>query len=262
MIRINRPEQAPDVLLGAGERETRQNRERYESSEEEYRSGSEKFTFERSIYAHATVKESLLQAQHGKCCYCESKFRATSFGAIEHFRPKRAVKQESGARMQYPGYYWLAYGWGNLLVSCEICNSRYKGSLFPLADEETRARSHRDDIEAESPLFVDPAGEDPGLHIRFRRAEVEHITERGLKTVEGMGLHRGELEDARAEVLAPLDTLCTAIEDLGGEVQSSRIDRARGLLSSMLQKATRPEAEFSAMMRDFMDSHALGVDES
>ena len=259
MIRINRPGQAPAVLSDAGERETRQNCERYDSNEEEYRSGSEKFTFERSIFAHATVKKSLLQAQHGKCCYCESKFVATSYGAVEHFRPKGAVKQGSGAVNQYPGYYWLAYSWGNLLVSCEVCNTGYKGSLFPLADEASRARSHRQHIEAESPLFVDPAGEDPGRHIRFRRAEVEHLTERGLTTIQGLGLHRGELEDARAEVLAPLDTLRTAIEDLGDRVPSSRLDRARGLLSRMLTKATRPEAKFSAMVRDFVDSHAIGV---
>lgn len=260
MIRINRPEQAPAVLSGAGDRETRQNRERYDSNEEAYHSGSEKFDFNRNIFAHETVKDGLLRAQHRKCCYCESKFRATSYGAVEHFRPKGAVKQESGAVKQYPGYYWLAYSWGNLLVSCELCNTGHKGSLFPLIDDASRARSHHDDIEAESPLFVDPAGEDPGLHIRFRRAEVEHLTERGLVTIEGLGLRRGELEDARKEVLAPLDTLCTVIADLGGIVPSSMIVRARRLLSSMLKTATRPEAPFSAMVRDFADSHAFGVD--
>ena len=122
MIRIVRPDQAPDVLLGAGEEETRLNCESYDSNAKAYRSGSEKFAFKRSIYAHRTVKDALLQAQYGKCCYCESKFRATSPGAVEHFRPKGAAKQESGSPTQYPGYYWLAYSWGNLLVSCETCN--------------------------------------------------------------------------------------------------------------------------------------------
>ena len=256
MIRIVRPDHAPDVLQRAGKPKTRLNCESYDSNAEAYRSGSEQFKFRRSIYAHTKVKDALLRAQHGKCCYCESKFRATSPGAVEHFRPKGAAKQESGSATQYPGYYWLAYSWENLLVSCETCNSSYKGSLFPLVDEESRARSHQDDIEAESPLFVDPASEDPGSHIRFRRAEVEHLTEKGLKTIQCLGLCRGELEDARAEVLEPLEILFSVIEDFGGEVQSSKVESARRLLN----KARRPEAKFSAMMRDFLNSHAVGVE--
>ena len=256
MIRIVRPDQAPDVLLGAGEEETRLNCESYELNAKAYRSGSDKFTFKRSIYAHTTVKDALLQTQHGKCCYCESKFRATSPGAVEHCRPKGAVKQESGSAKQYPGYYWLAYSWQNLAISCETCNTSYKGSLFPLVDEELRARSHHDDIEAESPLFVDPLSEDPGGHIRFRRAEVEHLTERGLKTIQCLGLCRGELEDARAETLEPLAALYFVITNFSGQVQSSMVERARRLLN----RATRPEAKFSAMMRDFLSSHADGVE--
>ena len=256
MIRIVRPDIAPDVLQRAGEPKTRLNCESYHSNAEAYRSGSEKFVFRRSIYAHATVKDALLQAQHGKCCYCESKFRATSPGAVEHFRPKGAVQQESGSAKQYPGYYWLAYRWGNLLVSCETCNTSYKGSLFPLVDEESRARSHHDHIEAESPLFVDPASQDPRRHIRFRRAEVEHLTKKGLKTIQGLGLRRGELEDARAEVLEPLEILFSVIEDLNDQVQASMVERAR----RFLKKATRPEAEFSAMARDFLGPHTVGVE--
>ena len=256
MIRIVRPDHAPDVLQRAGEPKTRLNCQRYDLNAEAYRSGSEKYSFRRSIYAHTTVKDALLRAQDGKCCYCESKFRATSPGAVEHFRPKGAANQESRSAKQYPGYYWLAYSWENLLVSCETCNTSYKGSLFPLVDEESRARSHHDDIEAESPLFVDPASEDPGSHIRFRRAEVEHLTEKGLKTIQGLGLRRDELEDARAEVLEPLEVLYSVIEDFNGEVQSSKVESARDLLS----RATRPEAKFSAMMRDFLSSLAFGVE--
>lgn len=260
MIEINRPEQAPDILSGIGEGETRLNCASYDSNDEAYRSGAERFNFNRNIYAHRTVKDALSRVQHGKCCYCESKFSATSFGAIEHFRPKGAVKQESGAEKHYPGYYWLAYSWNNLLVSCEVCNTRYKGSLFPLVDEESRARSHRDPIDAEFPLFIDPASEDPGLHIRFRRAEVVHLTERGLKTIEGVGLRRSALEEARAETLAPMYDLYTVIEELRGEVPSSRIDSAVRILTGLLNRATRPEAPFSAMARDFQSSHAPAVD--
>ena len=256
MIRTVRPDQAPDVLLNAGERETRLNCESYDLNGEAYRSGSATFTFRRSIYAHKAVKNALLEAQHKKCCYCESKFRSSSPGAVEHFRPKGSVKQEPKKIMLYPGYYWLAYSWNNLFVSCEVCNSSYKRSLFPLADEAARARSHHDDIGTETPIFIDPAGEDPRRHIRFRGAEVEHLTDRGLRTIRGFGLRRDELEDARAEVLEPLAVLYSVIEDLNGKVQSPKVERAR----RMLNKATRPEAEFSAMMRDFLNPRGFGVE--
>ena len=256
MIGIGRPERAPDVLLNAGEEVTRLNCESYDMNKEAYRSGSEKFPFKGNIYAHKKVKTALLQAQHEKCCYCESKFRANSPGAVEHFRPKGAVKQESSAARLYPGYYWLAYQWNNLLVSCERCNSSYKGSLFPLQDESKRARSHHDCIEAETPIFVDPAAEEPRHHIRFRGVEVEGLTKRGLRTIEGLGLRRDDLEEARAKVLEPLETLCSVIEDLKGKVQSAKVERARRLLN----KATQPEAEFSAMMRDFLGRRSFGVE--
>ncbi len=249
MIRIFRPEQAPAVLLRAGKEKTRLNCESYDQNEEAYRSGSEKFKFDRNTYAHKTVKNALLRAQHRKCCYCESKFRVNSPGAVEHFRPKGAVKKKSDTAKHYPGYYWLAYSWRNLLVSCETCNTSYKGSLFPLVDEDTRSQSHRDHVEEEIQTFIDPSCENPECHIRFRGAEVEHLTERGLKTIQGLGLRRGELEDARAEVLEPLEILNSIIQSAGGKVEPSKVSRARDLL----KKATRPEAQYSAMMRNFLN---------
>lgn len=254
MIRIARPEGAPAVLDNAGEAETQRNCELYDANTQAYRSGAVKFSFERRIYAHTTVKDALLRAQHKKCCYCESKFRANSPGAVEHFRPKRAAKQAPGAAKHYPGYFWLAYRWDNLLVSCEVCNTSFKGSLFPILDDQTRARSHHDRIEAESGMFIDPAGEDPAHHIRFRRAEVEHLTERGLKTIHGLGLRRSELEDARAELLEPLEVLTTVIDELNEIVSASKVERAR----IVLNRSRQPEAEFSAMMRDFMSASGIG----
>ena len=254
MIRIARPDEAPAVLVNAGELEMRLNCELYDSNPEAYRSGVEKFSFKRSIYAHTTVKDALLCAQHKKCGYCESRFRANSPGAVEHFRPKGAAKQEPGTAKHYPGYFWLAYRWENLLVSCEVCNTSFKGSLFPILDEHTRARSHHDPLEAETGIFVDPTSEDPAHHIRFRRAEVEHLTERGLKTIQGLGLRRSELEDARAELLEPLEALITVIEELNDKVPESKVERAR----IVLNRSKRPQAEFSAMMRDFMSASGIG----
>ena len=255
MIRIVRPDQAPDVLLNAGEQETHLSCESYDLNKKAYRSGEKRFQFKRNIYAHRTVKSALLKAQHNKCCYCELKFRDKPPGAVEHFRPKGSVTQEAGKGMLYPGYYWLAYSWNNLLVSCNTCNSSYKRSLFPLANEKARARSHHDDVKVEAPIFIDPTTEDPRDHIRFRGAEIEHLTERGLRTIKGLGLRRDELEDARAEALEPIEILYSVIEDFNGEVQAPKVERARRFLSN----AMRPESKFSAMVRDFLGTRGFDV---
>ena len=88
-------------------------------------------------------------------------------------------------------------------MSCEVCNTTHKGNLFPLENDAERARSHHDELNVERPLFVDPAGEDPRQHIRFRRAEVICATARGQGTIDGLGLGRSDLEEARRERLAP-----------------------------------------------------------
>ena len=118
MIRIERPPASPESLQRNGERATREDNECYDRNRDDYRKGIRKFGFNRGVYGHRSVKNALLEAQRRKCCYCESKFRASSYGAVEHFRPKGAVRQHSNGELEYPGYYWLAYSWTNLLVVC------------------------------------------------------------------------------------------------------------------------------------------------
>ena len=193
----------------------------------------------------------LLWAQHNKCCYCESRLGVTSHKVVEHFRPKGAVQQDPGQKMMYPGYYWLAYSWSNLLMSCDVCNSTHKRSLFPLADHTARARSHHDNLDGESPLFIDPAREDPRSHIRFRGPAVVAATERGHSTIQGVGLRRSPLEEARRERLAQLKglRLIVGLEGMEDVVGRERIQCARG----ELEKAILPDATYSAMALDFLE---------
>ena len=255
MIRVERPAQAPEILRGDGQNESNRNRERYDEDAEHYRAGTTKFDFDRDIFAHPSVKDALLAAQHCKCCYCESKFRGTSYGAVEHFRPKGAVRTRHGLPAQYPGYYWLAYEWENLLVSCEVCNT-HKGTLFPLVDESTRARSHHYPVDEETPIFIDPASEDPADHIRFRRAEVLHLTDRGRGTIKGLGLRRHELEEERAEHLKYFERLYSVTVNLEDEVTSTNIESVR----EWIRESTGPKARFSAMTRDYLDSRGEGAE--
>lgn len=255
MIGIKRPKRAPNILRNAGEQKRRLDCESYDLYPDEYRSRSRTFEFKRSIFADDSVKNTLLNAQHEKCCYCESKFRANYPGAVDHFRPKGAVQQKRCQRREYPGYYWLAYSWENLLVGCYSCNSEHKGTLFPLSDPKTRARSHRDDLDAESPLLIDPASEEPRQHVRFRGSVVVPLTERGRETVRVLALNRSDLVKDRKHWMMILEVLRKALKP-GEKLDKDWVEQAK----SLLEEAIRPDAKYSSMARDFLEPNGAPDD--
>lgn len=189
MIRIVKPIKVPKILTTRGTEQIQQDCAAYDASPTDYRSGEKTFTIDSKIYRAESVKKVLRRAQYNKCCYCETRFLATSYGAVEHYRPKGAVQQARGQKKEYPGYYWLAYDWNNLLFSCTACNTK-KRELFPLRDNNARARSHYDDIAMEQPFLVNPAVENPRDHIRFREGDPEHLTEIGRITIQVLDLRR------------------------------------------------------------------------
>ena len=132
MIRIYRPEAVPGNLEEKGKDRTAKDCADYDADPEAYHSGKKKFCITNKIYGTPAIKRKLLDAQHKKCCYCETKFLASDYGAVEHFRPKGSVSQNRNSIVEKPGYFWLGYTWSNLLVSCSQCNTSYKGTRFPL----------------------------------------------------------------------------------------------------------------------------------
>ena len=150
MIRVAK-RACPDALRAGAER-TRADRAAYDENAAAYSNGERRFDPDRAIYGHQTVRTALREAQHRKCCYCESRFDANAAAHVEHYRPKGAVRQDRESRRRFPGYYWLAYSWENLYWCCPVCNGR-KNDLFPLEEPTARARSHRDDVTREKPLL-------------------------------------------------------------------------------------------------------------
>lgn len=167
------------------------------------------FNFDNRIYGCNDVKDELLNAQNGKCCFCESKMRHVSDGDVEHFRPKGRWKQKNGEPINYPGYYWKAYDWDNLFLACQRCNQREKQDLFPLATGSSRATNHNININVERPLFVHPELDNPEDEIEFIDQYVKHKTPRGKATIDDIGLDRGDLDNFREEKLDDL----LALED-------------------------------------------------
>ena len=200
MIRINRPVAVPQSLEKKGRARTEEDCRNFDADPNAYLSGLKNFSVLENIYRTPLIKRTLMKAQHEKCCYCESKILPTGYGAVEHFRPKGGVRQDSNSREEKPGYYWLAYTWSNLVVSCSRCNTSHKKTLFPLLNPDHRARNHNDPIDNEEPMLVDPGAEDPRDHIRFRYDAPEPQTPRGKETICVLGLERSDLAEARLKM--------------------------------------------------------------
>ena len=215
------------------------------------------------IYNDAQVKGRLRADQHDKCCYCESYFSSTSYGDVEHFRPKGGYQQDASDALHKPGYYWLAYEWSNLYFACQLCNQRYKGNLFPLADPTQRAVTHTDTLAAEQPLLPDPATENPATHLTFVQDAAKALDARGMACVQIFGLDRPELIKRRfdklkalkqAHFLGGIDMSLPLNPAIASFLQQLNLTYKEGLArvadaQRQWQEAAFDSAEFAGMVR-------------
>lgn len=251
MIRVFKLVRAPAHLL-RGVAPTSAHCTAFDAESLSYVEGFNSFDFDNNIYGHALVKGALKAAQHGKCCYCEARFSATSAGDVEHFRPKKGARQDVGYPVEHPGYYWLAYSWQNLYFCCGICNQQCKKNFFPLSEPSKRARFHSDNISDEDPLILDPGGpDDPRDHIRFHGEVPEGMTAKGKQTVKTLKLDRLALNEERfveAKRIRELKRLIKAIEANPSPQFASILDDARKYLAD----SVKPDAIYSAMAQDLL----------
>ncbi|HEX8699149.1 MAG TPA: hypothetical protein VF815_09960 [Myxococcaceae bacterium] len=204
--------------------------------------GRKSFEFDAGLYSHETVKQALVDAQHGKCAFCESRVTHIDYGDVEHFRPKAGWRQEEGERLHRPGYYWLAYEWTNLFVACTLCNRQFKRNFFPLQTPAKRARSHKDDVAAEDPLLIDPGMEEPETFISFRE-EVPYAVGgsiRGETTIRLLGLRREALAEQRRDRLSHVKALRDLVTLGGPEAAQAQ---------SLLQRMQHDSAPYASMTR-------------
>jgi uncharacterized protein (TIGR02646 family) len=236
----------------------------YDSDPGAYVSGQAKFSFDASIYGHASVKTDLRAAQHDKCCFCESKVSHISYGDVEHFRPKAGFSQKPRGPLQKPGYYWLAYQWSNLLFCCQVCNQRQKRNHFPLRRSRRRAVTYHDNLAKEEPLFLDPATDDPTRYVRFREEYLYPVnnSRRGKTTIEALGLNRPTLVERRRDYVTILRRL-KECRDLFrraiAEAQSSGANLPTGFREQLekielnFKHLQDDAAEYAAMARAALD---------
>jgi uncharacterized protein (TIGR02646 family) len=247
MIRIRKPAAPPRVLTGRGRVESGRNRAAYVQDPASFDTGASSFEFDSKLYGHETVKRSLVQAQHGKCCFCEAKITHIAYGDVEHFRPKVGYRQLPDDPLGRPGYYWLAYDWSNLYLSCQLCNQRFKKNAFPLLNDSRRCRNHLGDIALEEPLFIDPGETDPEEHIEFvgEQPVAKDGSARGQATIRALGLQREPLRERRFDryrILAALKDVALLMP--GDPLGQQALD--------ILRDAVEDQAEYAAMARCLM----------
>src|SRR5215213_3210828 len=210
MIKINKADasDAPLIIRRRGKNRTKEDCKLFDANPNDYLVGKppirKMLKVMEGIYQDSDVKAKLNESHYFKCCYCETKFKYSRDLDVEHFRPKKYSQQSLTSPEILLVYFWLAYDWDNLLLSCAECNRAYKKNLFPLENETDRATVQNRNIDNELPILINPAHvseDDPRAHIGFENESPKGITTRGKKIIDYLGLRRDELFEARLEHL-------------------------------------------------------------
>lgn len=253
------------------------------------------FKFEK--YSDRTVKDALAALSHYKCAYCESDIGATQPVEVEHYRPKGVVlvQNENGELVERYGYYWLGSDWRNLLPSCIDCNrQRYhesedeglilagKKNLFPIADENERAKKPGDEADEDKHrLLLDPSRDQPEKYLEFFDDGVvkeslqpdEKKYTMGKTTIEVYALWRPGLTKKRKETCIKIKNIiedvkrdCDYLKDIlwllekdqENETYNEMKDRALdGVASHLaeLHQYKNTEKEYTGMARQIINKH-------
>lgn len=167
------------------------------------------------------TKAAVIRDAFGKCVYCETRPLHSSFGNIEHLKPKK----------RFPA---LTYEWTNLALVCTKCNNA-KSDTYDVS------------IPPIDPFVEDPAG--------FLVAVGEWIwpqpgNDRAAETIALVDLNRTELLIDRRKRLDALRTLAEALTRTSGQ-------QARSALQDQLIEELSNAAEYAFVSR--VAALALGV---
>lgn len=145
-------------------------------------------------YKSTDVKKALADQYHQKCAFCEQKVEQFH---VEHFRPKA-------------DYYWLAFSWDNLSLSCPTCNQR-KDTNFDCKHGQTSLQSSDSTMihelaviysAREKNVLIHPELEDAEPLLEFGKDGSIHSTDaRADYTIRTCKLDREYLREARQKIL-------------------------------------------------------------
>jgi uncharacterized protein (TIGR02646 family) len=226
------------------------------------------------------MRPLLAALSYEKCWYLECRNPGTD-DDVDHYRPKGAVAEED----DHPGYYWLAFDWHNLRLSCHRANrprtnadtglTGGKSDSFPLDDPATRARAPEDRIDLETALLLDPTNPaDPPILWFKPNGEVDvspmlagnPLAEAKFNaSVHALQLNWPTIVDERNIVYNTVERLvergsrdAPAAYDGFASAPPSFLDTVRDLVSM-----TKAEADYSTAARHYIESfrHVWWVDQ-
>lgn len=211
---------------------------------------------------------------HDKCAYCEANHGSGHAPHVEHYRPKLAVTEARNV-VAHPGYFWLAYEWENLILSCNNCNGPHPSmkdgveESHPGKWNEFKIRGRRvsepsddpakwqEDLKAEEPLLLHPYFDNPPEHLYFNEdGTVHHLTDKGEETIEVCELNRMKLVEARKRArekvyrrIDRIERLARILQEEEGEEEGKNPDLIRELKTKIdALLSPKPSDEFSAWL--------------
>ena len=202
------------------------------------------------------LKNWLLSLSDQKCWFSEAK-DCFSHWDVEHYRPKKSVKDEDGT--EHDGYWWLAFNWKNFRI-CGNVGNRKKGGYFPLRDTSSRSLAGAD-TRTEEPLLLDPVDQDdPNLVFFNVEGDIVPVPgadcwekKRVSYSVERCKLDFGPLKDKRKVVW---NECWERVEEYRRELNLYSTDPSNMIAKNQykeaakhVRKMVKPESEFSAVAR-------------
>ena len=201
MIRLVRPREIPEPLLSARARRARVEADEWAQAQFEGLRSKAVLAKQQSLRLYdgvvdvPSVATVLLEAQHGKCAFCESRVRGEQSDTAR-FRPASGAVVEGVSSL--PHYAWVAYDWENLHLVCTLCNWA-KGKRFPVLERRAPFGKHGNALaSAEHALLLDPFLDDPQSHLVFTDdGLVNSETPEGRATIDCFDLNRDALRKRR-----------------------------------------------------------------
>lgn len=175
-------------------------------------------------YSHNDIKEALIVETHGKCAYCESKFRHVTSGDIEHILPKN-----KNARPD------LVVEWTNLTLSCPTCNRQNK----------------KDYYDPQLPL-INPYVDEPEQYLQEIGEYIfpASCNKRGDTTIIVIDLNRADLLERRRDKLFHTEVLLEKWFELPNGFK-------RSLVEEQLLDLCKNDKEYASTVRAFLKARGF-----
>jgi len=207
------------------------------------------------------IKDFLLEISDGKCWYSEA-IDTYNHLHVDHFRPKKVALGID--KVDYGGYWWLAFDWLNYRVCGGAGNVRKKDKFAVYANKVNQPNSPIDD---EIVYFLDPTEEEDVLKITFNsNGEVTPISkdgwdfERADYTITSLNLNFRNLKEARKTLWVKCSRLIKETQDLITQNNDTPSANRRGQIKEkikQIKELVQKNAPYSATAKSCLNSSGL-----